>query len=170
MRNNFLLIFICLVFKFNGVLAQQTLVFEDITNNKFSEIATSDLVKFEYRGYLGQSESIYGTVISIDDSLVTVISLEKFRKATLGIHVKHITGFRRFKKSRLILEPLVSTTLAVSSIFLFYWLEKNRPNVGFGTRLGISIGASLISTGVSKIIFNKKVRQHTAYGWQMSLR
>lgn len=154
----------------NTCYAQQKLVFENLIDHKVTEINTKDLIKFEYKGYLRQSESIYGTVTELIDSMITIQSLEKFRNVTLKIHVKDITGFRRFNKSRLYLEPAISVGVTVSSIFLFYWIEQNHPSVGFGARLGISVGVSIVSSGISKLIFNKKIHQKVSYGWQMSLK
>lgn len=170
MPTNFLVLLFSVFTFLNTCVAQQTLVFENIIDHKVTEINNKDLVKLEYKGYLHQTESIYGKVIELRDSIIAIQSLEKFRNVTLKIHVKDIAGFRRFRKSRFFIEPTLSVAVAVSSIFLFYWIEQHHPSVGFGARLGISAGVSIVSSGISKIIFNKKIHQKVSYGWQMSLK
>ncbi len=151
--------------------AQQTLVFENIADSRRVEIFPSNLVKLEYNGYLKQEESSYGVVVAIKDSILTLHSLDKKNNPGFrDIHVKDITAFRKFKKGRLVLEPLVTLGFTVSSIVLFYWLGEQHPNLSFGTRLGISFGVSAVSAGVSKLIFHKRVHIQLAHGWKYSLK
>ena len=151
-------------------IAQQTLIFQNIADNRRVEIFPSNLVKLEYKGYLKQEESSYGIVVAIKDSILTLHLLDKKNNGFRDIHVKDIVAFRKFKKGRLVLEPLVTLGFTVSSIVLFYWLGEQYPNLNFGTRLGISFGLSAVSAGVSKLIFHKRVHNELAHGWIYSLK
>ena len=84
--------------------AQQTLIFENIADNRKVEIIPSNLVKLEYKGYLKQEESSYGIVVAIKDSILTLHLLDKKNNGFRDIHVKDIVAFRKFKKGRLVLE------------------------------------------------------------------
>lgn len=150
--------------------AQRTLSFINIADHRVVEIEPSDLVKFEYNGYLKQEESCYGLVVDMRDSIISIHTLDKKYGGFRNIHVKDISGFRKFRKARLVLEPLVSVGVGVSSIILFYWLGKNYPNIGFGTRLGISFGVTALSTGLTKVIFYKRIRNEVAHGWIYSIK
>ena len=174
MRKHILVSIILIMVGFIGFTpwshAQRTLTFENIADHRVVEIQPSDLVKFEYNGYLKQEESCYGVVVDMKDSIVSIHTLDKKYGGFRNIHVKDISGFRKFKKARLVLEPLVSVGVAASSIVLFYWLGKNYPNIGFGARLGISFGVSALSTGLTKVIFHKRIRNEVAHGWVYTLK
>ena len=152
------------------VNAQDTLVFQNIADSRRVEIVASNLVKLEYKGYLRQEESCYGLVVAMKDSILTIHSLDKKNVGFRDILIKDIVAFRKFKKGRLVLEPLVTLGFTVSSILLFYWLGEQHPNLNFGTRLGISFGVSAVSAGVSKLIFHKRVHNELAHGWTYSLK
>ncbi|TAH25107.1 MAG: hypothetical protein EAZ07_08055 [Cytophagales bacterium] len=149
--------------------AQQSICFENIITGKKIELKAEQLVLLEYKGYLGQYSKVYGTIKQIADSTIDVIVTEKNRQSNFKVHLKDIVAFNKYSKFRLMAEPIINLSVAVASVFLFYSLEQNHPNISFGYRLGLSFGINALSNGITKIAFQKKAKNKLAYGWHMKI-
>ena len=154
--------------------AQHSLLFQNKITDKEISIEEGDLVKFNYKGYLGQKEVEYGIVFSIEDSVIEIISPNKQGMINLGgnktrhILTKDITGFRKFHKSRPYLMALSSISITAGSIYLYFYIDK-KTNLKFGEKLGLSIGTGLISTMIIKAIFPERIKNHLGEEWSLRI-
>ena len=176
MNTNSAKILACLILLLSAMAlnAQQRLLFQNKISDKKISIEDGDLVKFNYKGYLGQKEIEYGIVFSIEDSVIEIISPNKQGMISLGgyktrhILTKDITGFRKFHKSRPYLMTLSSISITAGSIYLYFYIDK-KTNLKFGEKLGLSIGSGLISTLIIKAIFPERIKNHIGEEWSLKI-
>ncbi len=154
--------------------AQQGILFTNKNNQKEVLVKEGDLVKFSYNGYIGQREVKYGTVLSIQDSVVSIIAPTSSGKLSAGgtetrfIFIKDLTGFRRFHKSRPYLMSLSTISATVGSIFLFYAIDRET-NLTFAEKLGVSIGTGLISTSLVRLAFPERIKNKIGTEWEVKV-
>ncbi len=152
--------------------AQQGILFTNKTRQKEVMVKEGDLVKFSYNGYIGQREIKYGTVLSIQDSVVSLIApTGKFGGGgteTRFIYIKDLTGFRRFHKSRPYLMSLANISVTVGSIFLFYAIDR-KTDLTFAEKLGVSIGTGLVSTALVRLAFPERIKNRIGADWELKV-
>ena len=151
------------------VFAQRGLLFTNTTTKKEILVKHGDLIKFTYKGYIGQKEVKTGIVMSIGDSIIELSAPSTGLSAmgamdTRFIYVKDITGFRKFHKSRPYLMTLSSLTIAVGTIVTFYLIDK-KTKLNFGQKFGLSLGAGLVSSAVVKALFPERVKNKIGEEW-----
>jgi hypothetical protein len=155
-------------------MAQQGILFSNKNTKKEVLVKSGDLVKFSYKGYLGQHEVKSGVVMDIQDSVVELISTLSSGKISLGttetrfILIKDITGFRKFHRSRPYLMTLSSVAITIGSIYLYYVVDK-RTNLNFGEKFGLSLGSGIFSTLVVRGFFPERIKNKIGDAWEVKV-
>ena len=168
------LIYIFITSPFFSIQAQQGLLFQNNKTEKQVLIKEGDLVKFSYKGYIGQRETKYGVLFSIQDSIIEIISPTAQGTISLGgtetrlIYIKDITGFRKFHKSRPYLMALSTISITIGSIYLYYFIDK-KTNLNFGEKFGLSLGTGLVTTLIVKSIFPDRIKYKIGEAWSVEV-
>ncbi len=154
--------------------AQQGLLFENHKTKKQVMIKEGDLVKFNYNGYIKQKETKYGVVLSIQDSVIEIISPTARGKISLEgteirfIYINDITGFRKFHRSRPYLMALSTISITIGSVYVYYMIDK-KTNLNFGEKLGLSLGTGLLSTIIVRSLFPERIKNNIGENWSLKV-
>lgn len=155
-------------------IAQQALLFSNKNTKKEIMVQSGDLVKFSYKGYLGQREIKSGIVMSIQDSVVEITAPVSSGRMSLGatetrfILIRDITGFRRFHRSRPILMTLSNLAITIGSIYMYYSIDR-KTKLSFGEKFGLSLGSGLVSTFVVRGMFPERIKNRIGEEWAVTI-
>lgn len=163
-----------LLFLVTTCFSQRGLLFTNKINQKEILVRAGDLVKFSYNGYISQKEIKSGVVMSIQDSVISIIAPVSSGRLNTGatetrfIYIKDITGFRKFRRSRPYLMGLSNISITVGSILLFYAIDKNT-DFTFAEKLGISVGTGLVSTVIVRALFPERIKNKIGDEWEIKV-
>jgi hypothetical protein len=163
-----------LILSITGCFAQRGLLFTNKSTQKEILVREGDLVKFSYNGYIGQREIKSGVVMSIQDSVISLIAPVSNGRINTGatetrfIYVKDITGFRKFRRSRPYLMGLSNISVTVGSILLFYAIDQ-KTDFTFTEKLGISLGTGLLSTMIVRAAFPERIKNKIGEEWEVKV-
>ncbi len=167
-------VFGLLVFSISSCFAQQALLFTEKTTQRQIMVKGGDMVKFSYKGYIGQPEIKSGVVMYIQDSLISVVAPVTSGRINTGatetryIYIKDITGFRKFRKSRPYLMGLSNISVTVGSILLFYAIDR-KTNLTFAEKLGVSLGTGIVSTILVRAMFPERIKNNVGTDWEVTV-
>lgn len=154
------------------VFSQRGILFTNKVNQREILVREGDLVKFSYNGYLGQKEVKSGVVLSIQDSIVGIISTVSSGKFSTGatetryILVRDLTGFRKFRRSRPYLMTLSNVAITVGTVLLFYAIDKNT-DMTFAEKFGLSVGTGLVTTIIVRAAFPERIKNRIGEEWEV---
>jgi hypothetical protein len=161
--------------------AQKSLLFLNTKTNKSIEICEGQTISVQYRGYNTQIYHIKNIVNEINDSNILIgnISMEqpvwvqklrgKFEPDFRIIAIKDIVAFRRITVGRTLAKSLVSSSMALVTIYGMYSLISKQ-NLSYAPTIFISLGISLISTTLNAIILPENPRYKVNEGWIITVR
>jgi hypothetical protein len=153
--------------------AQHSLIFSNKSTKKEILIQSGDLVKFSYKGYLGQTEIKSGIVMGVQDSVVEITGPVSGRLSlgateTRFILIKDITGFRKFHRSKPFLTALSNIAITAGSIYMFYTIDK-KTNLSFGEKFGLSVGTGLLTTFIVRAMFPERIKYRIGTDWMITV-
>lgn len=163
------------------IFAQKTLLFLNTKTNKTIEICEGQTISVQYRGYNDQIYHFKNMVNEINDSNILLgnISSEqpiwiqklrgRFEPDFRIIAIKDIVAFRRITLGRTLGKSLVSSTIALGTIYGMYNLLSNQ-NLSYAPTIFITFGISLISTTLNAIILPENPRYKVKEGWIITVR
>ena len=167
-------LYLLLIFSMVTCFAQRGLLFTNKITGKEVLVRAGDLVKFSYNCYIGQKEVKSGVVMSVQDSVITLVAPVSSGKLNTGatetrfIYIKDITGFRKFRRSRPYFMGLSNISITVGSILLFYAIDQNT-NFTFAEKLGISLGTGVLSTIIVRAAFPERIKNKIGEEWEVKL-
>lgn len=163
---NQLFFFLVLLFTFfskYGFAQNHIVLIHQVTADTV-RIYEGDVVTLSYRGYLGQKTYSSGKVLDIDEHSITVKdkyhrTVPKTFSKNHSIQIKDISGFRKFRKSRLWLLPTLKAVNTIANLGLSIVLGNNND---ISTTKSILIGTGVGLTGniLIESLFPKKVKQY----------
>jgi len=161
--------------------AQKTLLFLNINTNKTIEIYEGQTLSIQYKGYNNQIYYFKNMVNEINDSTIILgnISEEKpiWAQKLIGkfepnyriIAIKDILAFRRIKLGRTLGKSLVSSSIALGTIYGMYSLFSNQ-SLSYAPSILVSFGIGIISTTLNSIILPENPRYIVKEGWVITVR
>ncbi len=161
--------------------AQKTLLFLNTKTNKAIEISEGQTLSVQYRGYNNQIYHFKNIVNEINDSTILLGNRSeekpiwvqkltgKFEPNYRIIAIKDIVAFRRITIGRTLAKSLVSSTIALGTIYGMYSLFSKQ-TLSYAPSILVSFGIGIISTTLNAIILPENPRYKVKEGWVISVR
>jgi len=150
------------------VFAQKVFIFENKAQNIEVEVEESDLLKLEYKGYLGQLSLYQSKVVDFNDSTIVFESINAESQAEKHFTVKttDIVGFRKISKFGQLLKPLVNLGVTIGSYFIFDSSDKFNDT----EKIVYSAGAGIAVNFLMEYLFKENIEFRIADGWEMRVK
>ena len=127
-----------------------------------------DYVRFAYKGYRGQQESITGAIVTIKDDSTLLIQTKKFflfNGHQRTVHLKDIEGFRKFNRSRELMRLGYFVLITGADLILFQALD-GLPDI---LRFAASVISGVVIVAGDKILFPNKIKNNIGDKWKSEL-
>lgn len=151
--------------------AQRFIRFFNDSLDKEVILQRGDVVKFEYRGYLGQPEALENRVIQLGGNAI-VLGQTAFGYPVAGtqrtILLEDITGFRRFVRARYTLRAVARVGSLVGSFILFRRVI-DRSRLSDTQDILLTLGVGFGTTILVDSLFPKKVKKRMSEGWRYEI-
>ncbi len=161
--------------------AQKTLLFLNTNTHKTIEIYEGQTLSVQYRGYNNQIYHFKNIVSEINDSTILLGNMNeeqpvwiqklsrKFEPNYRIITIKDIVAFRRITIGRTLGKSLVSSSIALGTIYGMYDLFSKQ-TLSYAPSILVSFGIGIISTTLNAIILPENPRYKVKEGWVISVR
>lgn len=167
---NTLILFICLIAISTSLKAQkEMLVFYNDNAQQAIGVKKYGTVMLQYKGYLNQTELTTNTIISLNDSTITLAKPKLFGEATQQrtIMLNDVTGFRKVSAGNQLLKTAIILGITVGS----YFAISDNNNLSSPERVIYATAIGLGTTYGIRLIFPMNKPKHLLKdGWKMKVR
>jgi hypothetical protein len=165
----------------NQIFAQKSLLFLNTKTNKTIEVYEGQTLSVQYRGYHNQIYHFKNIVSEINDSTILLGNMSeeqpiwaqklsgKFEPNYRIIAIKDIVSFRRITLGRILEKSLVSTSIALSTVFGMYYLFSNN-NSNYALSILVSLGIGITSSTLNSFILPENPVHKLKEGWVVTVR